>query len=372
MATAQAQIIAKAERRRSERQPLALPLVVRGIGLDTRPFTEETFTLSVSANGALLALATTVTLGQALFLRNAQTQEEAGSWVTRFGLPRGGVALVGVEFVRPDADFWPGKIAANSVSDSADRQTEERIHVLPSPAEHSEEFEATNSNSNGNADNAAPAADGAIALGAAATLASQEALLQALEQTLRQAAERAVDAVANARLGTAVNSAALAIENYGRGRMIQIKERFIEYREELSGAARENFAAQMESETARAEEHLRKRADELIADAAQNAHGEFAGRLSETQTHAATQFAEDASVASAEQLAAHAAQLQVATGDAQQKLESLTARINEMLAESETRLRALQEEISKAHEQGVEQFRERLRSVLNTLLNALR
>ena len=92
MATAQAQIIAKAERRRSERQPLALPLVVRGIALDTRPFTEETFTLSVSANGALLALGTTVTLGQALFLRNSHTQEEAGAWVTRFGLPRGAVS----------------------------------------------------------------------------------------------------------------------------------------------------------------------------------------------------------------------------------------------------------------------------------------
>src|ERR1700674_5221458 len=103
MAPAEAQVVTKAERRRSERWPLTLPLVVRGVSLDSKSVREETFTLSISAHGALVALATTVTLGQALFLRNPQTQDEAGAWVTRFGLPQGGLAQVGIEFVRPDA-----------------------------------------------------------------------------------------------------------------------------------------------------------------------------------------------------------------------------------------------------------------------------
>src|SRR5580693_551228 len=106
MSLAQAQIINRPERRRSERVSLALPVIVRGVSLDTKSFQEETFTLSVSAHGALVALATTVTLGQTLFLRNPETQNEAGAWVTRFGLPHGGLAQVGIEFVRPDADFW--------------------------------------------------------------------------------------------------------------------------------------------------------------------------------------------------------------------------------------------------------------------------
>jgi hypothetical protein len=58
MSLAQAQITNRPERRRSERVSLALPLIVRGMSLDTKPFQEETFTLSVSAHGALVALTT--------------------------------------------------------------------------------------------------------------------------------------------------------------------------------------------------------------------------------------------------------------------------------------------------------------------------
>src|ERR1017187_9427661 len=106
MSLAQVQVVNRPERRRSERSSLALPVIVRGVSLDTKPFQEETFTLSVSAHGALVALATTVTLGQALFLRNPNTQEEVGAWVTRFGPPRGGLAQVGIELVQPDVEFW--------------------------------------------------------------------------------------------------------------------------------------------------------------------------------------------------------------------------------------------------------------------------
>jgi hypothetical protein len=47
-----------AERRRSERLLLDLAVVVRGESAESKPFQEKTFTISVSAHGTLLVLAT--------------------------------------------------------------------------------------------------------------------------------------------------------------------------------------------------------------------------------------------------------------------------------------------------------------------------
>jgi len=97
------------ERRRSERLLLDVTLVVRGESPERKPFEEETFTISVSAHGALVLLATKVVLGQTLFLRNPETQREIEGSVSRFGSPHGGLAQVGVEFARPAPDLWPIK-----------------------------------------------------------------------------------------------------------------------------------------------------------------------------------------------------------------------------------------------------------------------
>jgi hypothetical protein len=64
--------------------------------------------------------ATMVTLGQALSLKNLQTQDEAGAWVTRLGLPHGAWTQVGIEFVRPDEGFWGTR--PQSGSDDAGQQ----------------------------------------------------------------------------------------------------------------------------------------------------------------------------------------------------------------------------------------------------------
>src|SRR5580698_10084073 len=135
MSLAEAQVGSRLERRRSERSPLALPVTVRGVSLDTKPFQEEAFTLSISAHGALIALANTVTLGQALFLRNPQTQEEVGAWVTRFGNPRGGLAQVGVELVHPHVEFWSGRLQTRALTEEPERRAGQQIHVLPFPGE---------------------------------------------------------------------------------------------------------------------------------------------------------------------------------------------------------------------------------------------
>jgi hypothetical protein len=97
------------ERRRSQRLPLDVGLVVRGISLENAAFQEETFTISVSAHGALMPLSAKVALRQTLFLKNPRTQTEAEVRVARFGSPHDGLAQVevGIEFARPAPMFWP-------------------------------------------------------------------------------------------------------------------------------------------------------------------------------------------------------------------------------------------------------------------------
>jgi PilZ domain len=94
------------ERRRSQRLLLDVPLLVRGNSAEQKPFEEQTFTISVSTHGALVVLATKVTVGQMLFLKNPETQREAGGRVARLGPSYGGLAQVGIEFPQPASDLW--------------------------------------------------------------------------------------------------------------------------------------------------------------------------------------------------------------------------------------------------------------------------
>ena len=161
-------------------------------------------------------MTTTVTLGQTIFLTNPRTQDEAGAWVTRLGLPRGGWAQVGIEFVQPDADFWSDKPHVKPPTDGAERRTEEGIHVLPISRREgvSEGFRPIAARkSSESANNCRPETCPPT------TFASTDILLQALDQTLRQAAEQAVAAAATVRLGAVVNQAAAAIENFSQARM---------------------------------------------------------------------------------------------------------------------------------------------------------
>jgi hypothetical protein len=100
------------ERRRSQRSLKEVGLVVRGESVEKGVFQEETFTVSVSAHGALMALSTKVPVGQKLFLRNPRTHTELESRVVRFGFPQGGRPQVGVEFAKPAPEFWSGESQA--------------------------------------------------------------------------------------------------------------------------------------------------------------------------------------------------------------------------------------------------------------------
>src|SRR5579871_5085623 len=97
---------AGAERRRSPRHLLDVALVIRGESAEAKPFEELTFTISISTHGALVVLATKVTIGQKLLLRNPDTQFETEGRVARLGAPYGGLAAVGIEFQQPAAELW--------------------------------------------------------------------------------------------------------------------------------------------------------------------------------------------------------------------------------------------------------------------------
>lgn len=94
------------ERRRSPRRLLDVPLIVRGESAENHPFREETFTISVSAHGALVLLAAKVALGQTLVLVKPETRQEQEGRVSRLGAPYGGLAQVAVEFSQPVPEFW--------------------------------------------------------------------------------------------------------------------------------------------------------------------------------------------------------------------------------------------------------------------------
>ena len=103
---------AQLERRRSPRRLLDVPLIVSGESAENQPFHEETFTISVSAHGALVLLATRVALGQTVILIKPETRQQQEGRVSRLGSLHGGLAQVAVEFAQPVPEFWPDSVSA--------------------------------------------------------------------------------------------------------------------------------------------------------------------------------------------------------------------------------------------------------------------
>jgi hypothetical protein len=91
--------------RRSERVLLDMPVVVRGQS-GSRTFQEETFTVTVSAHGALLMLEANVSLGQKLVVMNPKNWDQREAHVAYKGSVHAGLAQVAVEFSSPSPEFW--------------------------------------------------------------------------------------------------------------------------------------------------------------------------------------------------------------------------------------------------------------------------
>jgi len=92
--------------RRSKRLALQVPVRVYGQERVRGAFREEVRTLSISAHGSLVPLATSVELGQVLVVMNRMTGEEQECRVAYVGPIAEGKSKVGLAFRHPAPHFW--------------------------------------------------------------------------------------------------------------------------------------------------------------------------------------------------------------------------------------------------------------------------
>ena len=99
--------MAEAGQRRSARVLLDVPVAIWGESPDEQTFREETFTVTVSAHGALVMLAAKVSVGQRVVLRKLTDSIEIRGRIADVGMPHAGLTQVGIELDRPSPEFWP-------------------------------------------------------------------------------------------------------------------------------------------------------------------------------------------------------------------------------------------------------------------------
>lgn len=95
-----------ANRRRSQRVLMKLPVRVSGEGNGALFFEEDTYTLAISAHGALIAIGAAVYRGQRFTLSNVQTKAALECVVVHIDKTPGEKTQVGVEFMLPNQTFW--------------------------------------------------------------------------------------------------------------------------------------------------------------------------------------------------------------------------------------------------------------------------
>jgi hypothetical protein len=95
-----------ANRRRSQRVLMTVPVRVSGHSGTGLPFEEDTHTRAISAHGALILVSTQVHRGQRLTLSNVQTKAALECVVAHIDRHQRNYPQVGVEFTLPNPMFW--------------------------------------------------------------------------------------------------------------------------------------------------------------------------------------------------------------------------------------------------------------------------
>ena len=95
-----------ANRRRSQRVLMRIPVRVSGQVGTGSAIEEETHTVAISAHGAMITLAAPVYRGQRFTLLNVQTRESLECDVVHINKAAGQQVQVGLEFLLPNAAFW--------------------------------------------------------------------------------------------------------------------------------------------------------------------------------------------------------------------------------------------------------------------------
>jgi hypothetical protein len=103
--------VTQAGQRRSARVLMDVPIVIRGESANQQAFREETFTVTVSAHGALLMVASEVVLGQKIIVINPLNKDEREARIAYRGPLHAGLSQVAVEFTQPSPEFWPLSVA---------------------------------------------------------------------------------------------------------------------------------------------------------------------------------------------------------------------------------------------------------------------
>jgi PilZ domain len=93
-------------RRRTQRVIMRVPVRISGQNAIGSHFEEETHTLSVNANGALVVLSVSVRKGQELHLLNVAMGDKAECVVAHLGQRQGDLLEVGIAFRLPNPNFW--------------------------------------------------------------------------------------------------------------------------------------------------------------------------------------------------------------------------------------------------------------------------
>ena len=92
--------------RRTQRVLARIGLSVSGKINDQAPFEEECFTIAVNARGGLFQMRRAVQNGQRLSLLRPKTGQQVYCTVARVEPVQGGYAVVRVQFVEPQPEFW--------------------------------------------------------------------------------------------------------------------------------------------------------------------------------------------------------------------------------------------------------------------------
>src|SRR6267142_158431 len=95
-----------ANRRRSQRVLMTIPVRVSGQNHIGSPFEDETHTRAISAHGALILVSTRVYRGQRLTLSNVQAKAALECVVAHIDSHQSDHPQVGIEFMLPNPMFW--------------------------------------------------------------------------------------------------------------------------------------------------------------------------------------------------------------------------------------------------------------------------
>ncbi len=115
-----------ANRRRSQRVLMTIPVRVSGKTGAGSPFEEETHTRAISAHGALILVSTPVYRGQQLTLSNIQAKAALECVVAHLDRRKGEHPQAGLEFTLPNPMFWR---VASPPKDWTPRHPDAKSHV---------------------------------------------------------------------------------------------------------------------------------------------------------------------------------------------------------------------------------------------------